>query len=133
MSSEAMLRELRKISKVMLLTNAPSVEKELSKIASTDDRKKMWVLIDGRRMPKDIATEVNVTRAAVSYFLTAGVAADLIEYKRGEPPRRILDYVPPSWIELVKLPVSEEAEQARQVKLGESIESQKESQKTGEY
>lgn len=126
MSTDAMLRELRKMSKILILTNAAAVEKELSKIASTNDRKKMWVLMDGKRMPTDIAKEAGVTPMAVSYFLNAGVATELVEYKRGEPPRRILDYVPPAWIELVKLPVSEEAEETAQVKLDTAIEGQKE-------
>ena len=102
MSSDSSLRELRKISRILILANASAIEKELTKIATTDDRKRMWVLIDGERMPGDIASEVDVTPMAVSYFLSAGVAAELIEYRRGEPPRRILDYVPPAWIELVE-------------------------------
>jgi len=130
MSTDEMLRELRRVSKVLILANAEAVEKELSKIASTDDRKKMWVLMDGKRMPADIAKEVGVTAVAVSYFLNAGVAAELVEYKRGQPPRRALDYVPPTWIELVKLPISEEAEETRQSKLDTAEEEQKE--KTGD-
>jgi len=102
-----MLRELRRISKILILTNASTIEKELSKIASSDDRKCMWICIDGKRMPKNIANEVGVTQIAVSYFLNAGVAAGLIEYVKGEPPRRILDYVPPVWIDLVELPPPE--------------------------
>ena len=109
MSGEPALRELRKISRILILANASVIEKELSKIATTEERKKMWVLMDGKRMPKDIASESGVTPMAVSYFLSAGVAAGLIEYRRGESPRRILDYVPPAWIELVKLPISVEA------------------------
>jgi len=131
MSTDATLRELRKISKILILANAGEVEKELSKIASTNDRKKMWLLIDGKRMPADIAKEAGVTAMTVSYFLSAAVAAELVEYKRGEPPRRILDYVPPSWIELVKLPTtSAVAEEVHQAKLDTSIEGQKEG--TGE-
>jgi hypothetical protein len=71
----------------------------------------MWVLIDGRRMPKDIATEVGVTRQAVSYFLNAALAADLITYERGKPPRKILEYVPPDWVELMRLPSVEESDE----------------------
>jgi len=102
------LRELRRISKILLLANASAVERELSKLATTDERKRMWVLTDGKRMQKDIATDAKVTQAAVSYFLSAGVSAQLIEYEHGKPPRRILDYVPPSWLELLRLPVLEE-------------------------
>lgn len=102
------LRELKKISKILILANASTIEKELSKIATSDARKKMWVLIDGKRMAKDIASEIGVTQMAVSYFLSAASAAELIEYAPREPPRKIVDYVPPSWIELVKLPTVEE-------------------------
>jgi hypothetical protein len=130
MSADATIRELRKISKILILANAVVVEKELSKLASTNERKKMWVLIDGKRMPGEIAKETGVTAMAVSIFLNAGVAADLVEYRKGEPPRRILDYVPPSWIELAKLPVSEEAEGTQQVKLDVAIEEQQ--KKAGE-
>ena len=124
MSTEAMLRELKKISKILTLTNASSLEKELEKIASTDDRKKMWVLMDGNRRQKEIAVAAGVTQAAVSYFLSAAGAAELIEYPRGEPPRRIVDYVPPSWIELAKLPPAEENEKTKQVRLETTVVGQ---------
>jgi hypothetical protein len=132
MSTDAMLRELRKISKTLILVNAGAVERELSKIASTNDRKKLWVLMDGKRMPADIAKEAGVTTMTVSYFLNAGIAAELVEYKRGEPPRRILDYVPPNWIELVKLPAAEETEGVSQTKRDMTAEKPKEGQETGE-
>lgn len=122
MSTDATLRELRKISKILILINTGIIEKELSKIASTNDRKKMWVLTDGKRMPSEIAKEAGVTAMAVSYFLNAGVAADLIEYTRGEPPRRAFDYVPVTWLELVKIPVSEVTEETRQIKLDTTLE-----------
>jgi len=95
------LSELKKISKILLLANSTNVEEELAKIANTNVRKKMWVLIDGKRMPKDIAKEVGVSSMAVSYFLNCASAADLVAYAQREPPRRILDYVPPSWVDLV--------------------------------
>jgi hypothetical protein len=116
------LRELRKISRILMLANASVVEKELSKIANSDARRKMWVLIDGIRMQKDIAKEVGVTQAAVSYFLTAASAAEFIEYTHGKPPRRILDYVPPSWIDLI---VKEKGEVKQEApKEGEKVEEQ---------
>lgn len=132
MSTDAMLRELRKISKTLILVNSGVVERELSKIASTNDRKKLWVLMNGKRMPADIAKEAGVTAMTVSYFLNAGIAAELVEYKRGEPPRRILDYVPPNWIELVKLPSVGETEGVSQSKLDTASEKPKEGQETGE-
>jgi hypothetical protein len=131
MSNDATLRELQKISRILTLANAVSIEKELSKIAPTTERKRMWVLIDGIRMPKDLAKETGVTVMTVSNFLAAGVAAELIEYLRGKPPRRILDYVPPSWIDLVKLPTIEEGEGTSQVKLDTVAKSKEEEKKEG--
>lgn len=110
---DATLKELKSILKVLILANADAIEKELSKIATTNERKKIWVLIDGKRMPKDIAKEVGVTQMAVSHFLSAGVAVELIEYIKGEPPRRILDYVPPAWINLVKSPPAEDLDKKK--------------------
>ena len=101
MEVDATLRELKKISRILMLANASVIEDELSKIANSTARKKIWVLIDNKRMPKDLAKEAGVTQMAVSYFLNAAASADFIEYTQREPPRKILDYVPPSWIDLI--------------------------------
>ncbi len=103
MSQEDVFRGLRKISKVLTLSNGTVIEKELSKIASSNDRKRLWIYMDGKRMPKDLASLVGVTVMAVSIFLNVGVAANLVEYDKGKPPTRLLDYVPPEWLSLVKL------------------------------
>ncbi len=117
MSQEETLRELRKISKVLTLSNSSAIEKELAKIASTKERKQMWVYLDGKPVPKEIAQAVKVTPQAVSLFLLAGVALDLIEYERGKAPRRLLDYVPPDWLSLVELsPESESTQGVAEVK-----------------
>lgn len=118
------LKELKVISKVLILANADAIEKELSKIATTDERKKMWVLIDGKTMPKDIADHAGVTAMSVSYFISAGVAAELIKYIKGKPPRRVLDYVPPGWISLITLP-SLEAHEEKEAKSPEIAKNNK--------
>lgn len=95
------LNELRKISKILLLANSAQLDKELEKVADNDTRKKIWVLIDGKRMPKDIAKQVGVSLMTVSRFLDSASAADLVSYTQREPPSKILDYVPASWLSLV--------------------------------
>lgn len=107
----AILQELKKISKILVLVNAHTIESELSKIATTDTRKKIWVLIDGKRMPQEIADIIGVSKRAVLYFLEDAAAAGFIEYNPREPPKRILDYVPPSWISLVTEKREEEKEE----------------------
>lgn len=106
-----MLNELKKISKILLLANSTQLDIELGKVADNEARKKMWVLIDGKRMPKDIANEVGVSLATVSRFLDKASAADLVSYAAKKPPIKTLDYVPPSWLNLVFAETKEETKQ----------------------
>jgi hypothetical protein len=95
------LSELRQISKIAMLANAKVIETELGKIANTNDKKKIWVLIDGKRMAKDIAREGDVSERAVNYFVSAAYAANLVNYKKMEPPSKLLEFSPPDWVNLV--------------------------------
>ena len=97
------LSELKKISKILLLTNAKLIGDELGKFANSDERKIVWVLMDGRRKVPEIVAKGKVSAGTVSVFLNAGVALDLIDYKKGEAPKRILDYVPPDWLKISAL------------------------------
>ncbi|MCW4002617.1 MAG: LacI family DNA-binding transcriptional regulator [Candidatus Bathyarchaeota archaeon] len=105
------LNELKKISKILLLANSEQLDCALGKIADNDTRKKIWVLIDGKRMPKDIAGQVGVSLATVSRFLDSASAADLVIYAAKYPPVKKLDYVPSSWLDLVFGKTEEELEQ----------------------
>jgi hypothetical protein len=105
------LNELKKISKILLLANSAQLDRELGKVADNNSRKKIWILIDGQRMPKDIAEEVGVSLATVSRFLDRASAADLVSYAARKPPLKKLDYVPPSWLDIMFAEATEEAEQ----------------------
>jgi len=95
------LAELRKISKILILANTKAIENELSKYATTEDRKRVWVLINGKRMTKEIAQSIGVSQRAVDKFLKVLETAELIENPWGKPSKKMLDYTPPSWVELV--------------------------------
>jgi len=96
------LEELRKIYKILLLSNSEKIEKELSKLVTSDERKKIWVLIDGKRSTKEIAKIVGVAVRSVNRFLDIGEKMGFVENEWGKPPRKIVDYTPSSWIELIK-------------------------------
>lgn len=96
------LDELRKISKILTLVNAKTLEIELSKYATTNERKKAWVLIDGNRLPEEIGENAGMKLRTIQEFLKILVDATLIENLRGKPPKRLLDYVPASWLDLIK-------------------------------
>lgn len=100
-NSDDILRELKKITKIMILSNADRLENELSKHATTNDRKKIWVLLDSKKQSNEIAQFLGVTKRAVDIFLKTLEDAELIEREFNKPPRRILDYIPPQWILLL--------------------------------
>jgi len=94
------LEELKTLSKTITIIFGDRIEKELSKIATTNERKIIWVLIDGRRMSKEIAKMLGITEQAVNTFLRSLAQSGFAENPRGKPPKRIINYVPPSWLEL---------------------------------
>ena len=96
------LDELVKISKILTLVNAKTLEIELSKYATTNERKKAWILIDGTRLPEEIGQNAGMKLRTIQDFLKVLVDATLIENCRGKPPKRLLDFVPASWLELMK-------------------------------
>lgn len=102
MGEADILKELQKISKIITLSNGAALEKELAKYATSDDRKKVWVLIDGNRNSDQISKEIGVTKRAVDIALQSFENANLIEPRKyGVSSKRILDYVPSQWIELL--------------------------------
>lgn len=104
------LNELRRISKILTLVNASVLEKELEKYANTPERKKIWVLIDGKKSPDDITAGSGVKQAAVYKFLKSLSDAELIETIYGKPPKKIIEFVPALWFDLFET-VKEEPKQ----------------------
>ncbi|MGH9993354.1 MAG: hypothetical protein ACREBU_01885 [Nitrososphaera sp.] len=99
---QQILREVKRMSKILTLANAPALERELSKYASSEERKRIWTSIDGRRKPSEIAKELGLGIRTVETFVKVLTQAELVESRAfGEPPRRLVDFVPASWAELI--------------------------------
>ena len=96
----AELNELKKIARILTLANGDALERELSKYATTDERKKVWVLINGERLPDSLAKESGMKASGVYSYLKRLTNADLIETPYGKPPVKLVDYVPASWLGL---------------------------------
>lgn len=97
------LKELKNIRKILTLAYAKAIENELGKYATTDERKKIWVLIDGTNMPKDMVRLISKLKVrAVNIFLNDLEKAGFIENPKRKPPRKLINYVPPTWIELLE-------------------------------
>ena len=97
------LKELQKITKILTLANAKALEKEISKYATTEERKKIWVLIDGINMPKDMVRLIGkIKLRAVQTSISDLEKAGFIENPKRKPPHKLIDYVPSAWIALLE-------------------------------
>ncbi|MEX2193020.1 MAG: hypothetical protein WD717_06545 [Nitrosarchaeum sp.] len=101
-NEEKILKELKKISRIITMSNGKTLETELENYANTKERKITWVLIDGKRKTDEIAKIVGQTKRSVDLFLDILEYAELIdERKYGVPPIRKLDLIPSTWISLI--------------------------------
>lgn len=95
-----MLEELRNIRKLLEILVRGEIYKSLEEIATTNERKKIWHLIDGSRSTEDIANTLNITQRAVQIFLQKLNQENLIEFEKRGYPIRKYDYVPNQWRDL---------------------------------
>lgn len=100
---EEILKELKKISKIVTLANGQQLEAALATYATNEDRKKIWVLIDGKRQPDDIVKASGLKKSAVYGFLKILEDSELIERQHGRPPKRLLEYVPAKWVAMIQV------------------------------
>lgn len=99
---DKILKELRNISKILILSNSDRIESQIGKYATTTERKKIWVLIDGKREVDEIAQVIGITRRGVDKFLKVLEDSSMIERPFNKPPTRLVDYVPVEWVELIQ-------------------------------
>ena len=98
----------------MIFSNGKRLESHIGKYATTNKRKKIWVLIDGKRQVNDIAQVIGITPRGVNMFLKILEDASLIERPSNKSPIRIADYVPAKWVELLQT-VTKPSEQNEQL------------------
>jgi len=99
-SEEILLKILEEISKIRQLVEILAIDalkRDLEKVATTNERKKIWALCNGSLSTEEIAKKVNVTTRAVQIFVKELQKLDLIEFERRGYPKRKVDYVPPEW------------------------------------
>jgi len=100
-TSEESLSQISKYAKLV----AGSVVSELAKkIVSTDDRKIIWVLCEGKLTREQIATKFEIPTRTVSYFIDECMNFGLLEEESGKGghPKRVIDYVPQEWKKITR-------------------------------
>lgn len=100
------LTQLRKISstlesieRILEIQARPVIKAEIENLASTSERRKMWILCDGSRETEEAAKIVGTSARAVRYFASDGRRTGLISAESEGYPRRTIDFVPGDWKE----------------------------------
>jgi len=99
---EQILFELKKLNRIISLVNGSKLESELEKYISTDERKKVWTLINGERNVSDLINLSRLKRRSVYEFLEILENAALVQRRYSGCPTRMIDYVPATWIGISK-------------------------------
>lgn len=100
MSKESLLEiygELIKIRQLLELLARDSIIGSVEQVATTNERKKVWVLCTGSNSTTKISEKVAISQRAVQIFLKELQEADLITIERRGYPKRKFDYVPSGW------------------------------------
>lgn len=94
---EKIYEELIRIRELLERLARKELKEDLEKVATTKERKKIWVLCDGMTNTFDIATKVGVSQRAVQIFLNELQAKDLVTFGKRGYPKRKYDYIPSEW------------------------------------
>lgn len=82
------------IKEILELQNMPLIEKKILQLASTTERKNMWMLSDGKNSSSDIAKKVGVSARSVRYFVEEGKKKGLLVIEKRGYPKRKFEYIP---------------------------------------
>lgn len=90
------LLELKKLIKIIA---APIAIQQIENLASTDERKAIWVLCSGKLTRDQILTKSGISLRTVTTFIELAKTYGLLEEEKekGGHPKRVIDYVPSKW------------------------------------
>ncbi len=89
--------EVLKIRQLLEMLSRGVLREELEKTATTEQRRRIWTLLNGARRTEEIAHVVGVSQRAVQAFVRDLERADLIMTRRRGFHRRRFDYTPSNW------------------------------------
>lgn len=98
---EESLLELEKLTKIIA---APIAIQQIENLASTDERKAIWVLCSGKLTRDQISSKSGISLRTVTTFIDIAKTYGLLEEEKekGGHPKRVIDYIPSGWKKLVK-------------------------------
>lgn len=90
---------IKAIKKILEVYTSETTRKIIEEIATSPQRKQMWILCDGNTSTEEIGKKIHVSTRAVHYFVKDGIEKGLILVKKRSFPRRTIDLIPSDWKE----------------------------------
>ena len=99
-----LLREVRTtletIRRILEIQSRPALLTEIKRLASTTERRKMWILSNGDLKTPELAPKAGLKLRAAQYFVEEGTRAGLLAVVNRGCPERTIDLVPEDWTEI---------------------------------
>jgi DNA-binding transcriptional ArsR family regulator len=94
---EELYGEMVKVRRLLEIVVRDQLKKWLEQSLTTEERRKIYFLMDGISGTEEIAQKAGVSRRSVQLVMKDLLDAGLISLEKRGYPRRIFDYIPSEW------------------------------------
>jgi len=94
---EKVYDELVKVRHLLEILVRDELKKAVESIATTNERRKIYALLDGLSSTEEIAQRAGISQRAVQLLVKDLLDAGLVSLEKRGYPRRTFDYVPSEW------------------------------------
>jgi predicted transcriptional regulator len=95
--AEKIYDELLTVRRLLEMLIRNELIKNIESIATTDERRKIYTLMDGFSSTEEIAQKIGVSQRTVQMMVKELAGADLVILEKRGYPRRTFDYIPSGW------------------------------------
>ncbi len=95
---QEMATRLDGIYRLIELQTRPQLEAAIQKLATTKERRKIWILSDGQRKTDEISRLGGSALRTVQVFVQEADRSNLMDTSRRGYPRRRFDVIPLNWV-----------------------------------
>lgn len=89
---------LEGIYRLIELQTRPQLEAAIQRLATTKERRKVWILSDGQRKTEEVSRLSGSALRTVQVFIQEADRAGLMDTNRRGYPRRRFDVIPTGWV-----------------------------------
>ncbi len=97
-TNQEILAQMEIIRRLLEFIANDQITRVLETLATTEARRQIWALLDGRNSTSDISEKLSVSMRTVQQFVKELEESNLVLTEKRGYPQRIINYIPRSWI-----------------------------------